>query len=352
MSAKKQRSRLSDVAQLAGVSPATASLVLNKRVTGNVRIPPETQERVFAAAAKLGYVANPVAQSLAKGRNGLLGVFTFEAIFPITQRDFYYPFLVGIESAAETLGYDLLLFTSASTGDGRRRIYRNGQNRLRLADGAILLGIEDSKDELHALVEEGYPFVFVGRRELPGAELSYTAADYASATAALIDRIYNAGHRRIAYIGVDQHTESALDRRRGYQEGLLHNGLTFDEELMCLVPNARFDRTAMQKLLELGVTAVVVEIGPIISAVLNACKEMALDVPGDMSLGVLGNPFGDMEDMSYFSGFSIPREEMGAQAVHLLIRMLNENSFHGPQRVVLPCTPVTGNTIAPPRSRT
>ena len=115
-------------------------------------------------------MADPVAQSLAKGRNGLIGVFTFEAIFPVTQRDFYFPFLLGIEHAAETLGYDLLLYTSTSVGDGRRRIYRNGRNRLRLADGAILLGAEDSKNEIQALVDEGC-LLYTSRRAIwaPGA---------------------------------------------------------------------------------------------------------------------------------------------------------------------------------------
>ena len=49
-----------------------------------------------------------------------------------------------------------------------------------------MLGAEDSKNEIQALVDEGYPFVFIGRRELPGSEISYTAADYASATAELM----------------------------------------------------------------------------------------------------------------------------------------------------------------------
>jgi DNA-binding LacI/PurR family transcriptional regulator len=345
-----KRPRLNDVARLANVAPATASLVLNKRVTGNVRIPLETQQRVLAAAAKLGYVADPVAQSLAKGRNGLLGVFTFEAIFPITQRDFYYPFLLGIERAAETLGYDLLLFTSTSIGDGRRCIYRNGQNRLRLADGAVLLGITDSKSELQALVEEGYPFVFVGRRELPGAELSYVAADYAAATAEIIDRMCRVGHRRIAYVGFAQANESHLDRRRGYQEGLLRNDIPFDEQLLHLCAGVHFDCDDLQKLLRLGTTAIVSEIGPIIFAVLRTCEEMGLRIPEDLSIASLGDPDVEVEDTYHLSGFNIPREEMGAQAVYLLIQLLEEKEPHGARHLILPCTLVAGHTIAPPRS--
>ncbi len=78
--------------------------------------------RVVTAVDELGYVADAAARSLAGGQNYLLGVFTFESIFPLQHRDFYYPFLVGIEEEAEQLGYDLLLFTSGGSVDGVRQI--------------------------------------------------------------------------------------------------------------------------------------------------------------------------------------------------------------------------------------
>lgn len=346
-----KRPRLVDVAQRAGVSTATVSLVLNNRVAGNVRIPAETQQRVLTAANELGYVADPVAQSLAKGRSGLLGVFTFEAIFPVTHRDFYYPFLVGIERTAEMLGFDLLLFTSTSIGDGRRRIYRDGRNRLRRADGAILLGVEDSKTEVQSLVDEGYPFAFIGRRELSGSQISYTAADYASATTALVARIVAAGHRRIGYIGSDMQTESLQDRRQGYRSGLAANALPIDERLICLFPQQRIDASSVQNLLASEVTAVVMETGMVASSLLQTCSALGLAVPEDLSIGMLGDPFGDIDAALNLSGFSIPREEMGAQAVHLLTRLLDAKTPAAPQQVSLPCTPVAGGTIAPPRTR-
>jgi DNA-binding LacI/PurR family transcriptional regulator len=349
MAAQTKRSRLADVARLAGVSSATVSLVLNNRVTGNVRIPAETQQRVLAAAHELGYVADPVAQSLAKGRSGLVGVFTFEAIFPVTHRDFYYPFLVGIERTAELLGFDLLLFTSTSVGDGRRRIYHSGRNRLRRADGAVLLGVEDSKAEVQALMDEGYPFVFIGRREVDGGEISYVAADYASATAELIERMVAAGHQRIAYIGAEWFTESLLDRRRGYRDGLGRRGVPVDDALICLCPEHRLDAATLQAMLCQGVTAVVSETGPIASALLRVCAELQLDIPGDLSVGLLGNPVSDIEGAANLSGFGIPREEMGAQAVHLLTRLLDAPLPAAPTQVSLCCTPVAGSTIASPR---
>lgn len=63
-----------DVARVAGVSRSTVSIVLNG--TPGFRIPPATRERVHAAAAGLGYVANQAAADLRRGASRtVLGVF-------------------------------------------------------------------------------------------------------------------------------------------------------------------------------------------------------------------------------------------------------------------------------------
>jgi LacI family transcriptional regulator len=59
-----------DVAREAGVSYATVSRVLNNR--DHVR--PETRESVMNAVARLGFVANPQARSLAGGPSQVIGL--------------------------------------------------------------------------------------------------------------------------------------------------------------------------------------------------------------------------------------------------------------------------------------
>src|SRR5262245_13604747 len=96
-----------DIARLAGVSQTTVSLILNG--IPSVRVSDETRERVLRAIQDTGYVADPLARRLQRQNNQILGVFTYEPVFPSGTADFYHPFLVGIEEAAERFGYDLLL---------------------------------------------------------------------------------------------------------------------------------------------------------------------------------------------------------------------------------------------------
>lgn len=344
----KKRVRQTDVARLAGVSPATVSLVINNRSGGSVRISEETRQRVLDAVNQLSYVVDPAARSLAGGQNAILGVFTFESIFPLTHRDFYYPFLVGIEEGAEDLGYDLLLFTSAGHQTGLRRIYRSGVNRLRMADGAILLGNEGSKEELQQLVDEGYPFVFVGRREVARGDVAYAGADYTAATSSVVEAMMAIGHRSIAYLGAPVQTESLTDRREGYRRALAGAGYGFDPGLLYLCTDDELQPPFLVDLQRKGVTAIVVETGTLAPRFLHVCREMGIQIPRDLSFAMLGDPTVDWDFEHDITMFRIPRREMGQEAIRLLAALLTDD-YDGERQIMLPCEFVPGSTLMPPR---
>lgn len=342
---RRSRPRQSDVARLAGVSQAAVSVVLNKREGEAVRVSEETRTRILEAVRALGYVANPAARSLAGGQNCLLGIFTYEAIFPLKYHDYYYPFLVGIEEEAEAQGYDLLLFTSTSTDDGRRRIYHNNTNRLQMADGAVLLGVSDDKGELAQLLHEGFPFVFVGRREAPGGELSYAAADYAEATAAVVEHMIAHGHRKIAYLGGVLPPEPSQDREQGYRLAHQRLGLPLDpRHVLYIAADEELTAERLRLFLEMGVTALVTEHQAFVVRLMEVAQELGLRIPRDLSLGLLNTkpPASIALDLTRFE---IPMQEMGAQAVRLLTHMLANPDEPGPHRVTLPCTFVPGSTV-------
>ncbi|HET8679029.1 MAG TPA: LacI family DNA-binding transcriptional regulator, partial [bacterium] len=332
-----------DVARLAGVSPAVVSVVLNEKRKGNVRVSPQTEQRVRAAIRSLGYVPNPVARSLAKGQNRLLGVFTYEAIFPLQYRDFYYPFVMGIEQEAEQRGYDLLLFTRAAAGGGRRQIYQDGVNCLQLADGAILLGLGENKRHLRRLLRDGYRFVYVGRREVRGSSISYVAADYARATAEIVEHLIALGHRRIAYLGRPEITEAVEDRETGYRTALkrLKTSPALVHRASPVAP------ATVSRLLEEGATVCLAEDDRIARQLDEAIRVLGKRVPDDLSYAVLGDPLVTSDGQPDWACFKIPREDMGRQAVRILIDLISSPN-RDPLQVTMPCTFVPGGTIGPP----
>ena len=267
------RIKMTDVARMAKVSSAVVSAVLNGRQGGSIRVSEETRQRITVAAKELGYVADPLAVSLAGGRRNLIGVFTYEALFPVEHRDFYNPFLVGIEEEAERSGYDLVLFTRTRDATGRRRVYRDGVNHLRLADGAILLGADPDRGELERLLDEDFPFVYVGRRTSRLNAMSYSAADYVSATAEMVDYLVNKGHRELAMLTTGEDNEYTLDRDQGFALGIARHELALRK---ITLPTAAVTLDTVRGLLNAGVTAFVVARDDRARAVLKVTDALGL----------------------------------------------------------------------------
>lgn len=332
-----------DIARLAGVSQATVSLVLNGAASAEGRIPQETRERVNKVIRETGYVADPVARRMAQGLNRILGVFTYEPAFPSEQADFFTPFLLGIEEAAQEMGYDLLLLTGAAKG-AQRKIFGNN-TRLRLADGCVVLGREFDPAELRLLVAGDYPFVAVGRRDDAGGPVPYVGGDYASGTAALVDRVRALGHTRIAYVGPSKGAESTIDRWAGFSGAI--DGL----DLVKHIPEVGQDGAKnFDALLASGATAVFfTELADAIQ-VDEAARRRGIAVPEQLSIVVLGNHIRAAQTERRFTSFLIPREAMGRAATEMLVRRVENDEPI--QQILLPCEPVEGETLGPAPSNT
>lgn len=335
-----------DIARAAGVSTAVVSLVINGRADGKVKIAPATQERVRTAIRDLGYVPNLAARQLAGGQTNVIGVFTYDPIFPIKPNSFYQPFLIGIEEQAEAAGYDLLLFTSTGA-DGSRRVYFDGVNRLRSVEGAVLVGTNEDRGELARLCQEQYPFVFVGRREVDGCRIAYTAADYAGGTADLVGRLVAHGHRHILYVRIDSlaRNESAIDRLQGFHDGMARAGIPVDPRHI----RQRNDITAadLRGWLEEGFTAIAFEQMVLARRALAIAAGSGVRVPQDLSLVALGNTDEPLIPQTEIDTFVIPHREMGAQAVALLHQMLTDPAGTPGRHIVIPCHTATGRTVGP-----
>jgi DNA-binding LacI/PurR family transcriptional regulator len=345
---KDKRYRIADVAKYAGVSEATVSVVLNNRVGDGIRVSEETQQRVWNAVHKLGYVPNPAARSLARGRNNLIAVFTFESIFPIDSRNFYYPFLVGIEEEAAAQGYDLLLSTAARDPSTHGRIYHQGANRLTLADGAILLGHAADKSEITRLLDDGFPFVYVGRRDSPNDDISYAASDYVDATRQIVDYLLKHQHRDLAYLASSERNESNQDRHKGFVFAHEEHGIALNLSLYWQGEPEAFTKEAFLRLTQQGATAFIAENDQLALRLLGVTAALQRRCPEDFSLAVLGDPLSIVDSGYSWTTFKIPRREMGREAVRLLVQRLSDDQEMPapPYRTLLPCQFVAGNTVS------
>ena len=327
-----------DIAKLAGVSQATVSLVLNGSETG-ARIPQETRMRVQKVIRETGYVADPIARRMAKGFNRILGVFTYEPAFPIAHADFFTPFLFGIEEEAQARNYDLLLLTGNGV-DGQRKLFADG-NRLRIADGCIVLGKAFDRAELERLVVGRLPLRRdrpARRRGRPGALCRGRLCQRHGADGGAGARTGPPAAGLCRALGP---AESIADRWKGFT-----GALGKDLELALHVPVSReLARAVLDAVLKHAATAVFfIELADAVEFESQA-HERGIHFPDDISVVVMGSHLAAGHSRTRFASYDIPRAEMGRQATAMLVRRVE--GAEDVQQVLLPCEPIQGETLGP-----
>lgn len=340
---KHSRMTQKRIAELAGVSQSTVSLVLNKKFDGAAaRIPDETRQRVLDVVGGTNYVPDPAARRLVGVGNKIIGVFTYEPAFPRESLDFYTPLLTGIEAQAEAAGCDLLLFTSAPVVEGHRKLFHE-KSMLALADGCLLLGLEMDGGELARLVDSGFPFVAIGRRDTAG--VAYVGVDYVSATASVVGSALALGHKRFFYLHLDSVGESVVDRQRGFLQPL--SGVA-GVDVKMRSTNGSDIESDWAAIREFGPTVLVVEMPSHAQRIHDLATSDGVLVPSALSMIVLGEPSLGIHQGIDFTRLCPPRTELGVQAVMLLTRIISQSEDLAADtcQILLECPIAAGSTLA------
>jgi len=337
----KKRPTQQDVARLAGVSRSAVSFVLHGIGGKTIPISEETRERVLKAAQQLGYAPNPVAQMLARGANAIIGVFTYEPGFPLESEDHHYPYLLGIEREASRRDYDVLLFTRGRNAPCHS-IYKGGANSLRLADGSVVLGLNPDRAELRTLSEEGYPFVYIGRRAVPGCAIDWVVSDYVGGSAEATAHMLAHGHRRLAFVDHSPDQEASLDKLAGCQQAV---AAVAGAELLILDHAAVKGGRVLDEARRHGITAFLARDLFVMRDLLVVLDEASLRVPDDVSVLALGGGSPSLLPGIRPSRVRINRERVGELAVQALIARIRGEA-PAPQHILVPCEFVVGETTA------
>ena len=179
---------IKDVAREVGVSTATVSRALR----GLPRVSPETRERVFEVATRMGYVASPHAASLAGGQTHAIGV-----VVPNVTRWFFGSVVHGAEELLRQEGYDLLLYTVTGEPAARQRLFHSHLLSKRV-DAVMVLALRPTPEEVASLERTDSPTVVVGGA-VPG--WSSVRIDDVLAAETAVRHLVGLGHTRIAHLG-------------------------------------------------------------------------------------------------------------------------------------------------------
>lgn len=216
-----------EVAELAGVSEATVSRVLNG--VGPIR--EETRRRVLEASERLGYVPSALARSFARSKSGNLGVvLPYVPKAHLFSAYFFSEMLSGIGSKARDNGLDLLvMFQTAGEVMNYTDLFRRQK-----IDASIILGARHDQDELAAMQQldrEGHPFC-VMNQHFANESFMEVDADHVEGSRLAIRHLTDQGHRRIAFLNGPDSYSNSQDRLEGVRLGLHEAGMELDSSLL------------------------------------------------------------------------------------------------------------------------
>lgn len=309
---------LADVARRAGVSPATASRIINgspKPVTEALR------ERVLAAVEELQYVPNAHAQQLARNHRSAVGVIVHDVSDP-----YFAEITRGLQRVATEHGRLVIICNT----------YRDPDKELEYVEllranqaAAIILAGSGYHDEQFTLTLDAKLRVYqatgghvavIGRHEHSGHAVipANEAGGHLIGT-----ELYGLGHTRIGVVAGPRHLTTTSDRLTGLRRAAREHGQQLTARQIVY---ADFERaggvSATAALLDAhpGLTAVAALNDSMAIGALALLRERGIDVPGRIS--VIG--FDDMpiaRDVTpALSTIRLPLADMGARAMTLALQ--------------------------------
>lgn len=314
---------IQEVAKAAGVSVSTVSRVLNEK--DDVAF--ETYKKVRQVIVELNYASSLAARGMRSHRTNVIGL-----VIPEVDSPYSFEILRGVNKVIAESDYHLLIYTSGSASKFRSENQESQYVMLLnggITDGVIvvtpgtgnfnpyspLVIIDPYKDELetHTIYSTNYK----GARDV-------------------IDYLVGMGHRRIAHITGDMSLISAVQRLKGYKEGLAAARIELDGTLIqegdFTIENAQKGALLLLSLPE-PPTAIFAASDMSAIGVYQAAQQMGVRIPQDVS--VIG--YDNLHDSLYMdpplTTIDQNISEMGALATHLIMNMLKGENPEKKQHV-------------------
>ena len=209
-----KRITIKDIAEAAGVSPATVSRVLNDK--RNVR--PEIAARVRSVVEAMDYRANEYARGLAKGKTNALGV-----VVPDISNTFFSLICKAIQSTVLSTGSAVYLHNTDGVLEREREVVKELASKM--ITSIFLVAPRMDFAEIRTLADELGIFPVVVDARVENCRLAAVWVDNVTAFIEATGHLIAQGHRRIGFIGGPSTVANSQDRLEGYRIALRNAGI-------------------------------------------------------------------------------------------------------------------------------
>ncbi|WP_085044164.1 LacI family DNA-binding transcriptional regulator [Ensifer aridi] len=333
----RDRPKIKDIAERAGVSAATVSRAL----ADSALVTAETRQRVLDLARELNYRPNVSARNLRTRKSMSVLLVVRDVGNP-----FYLDILKGVEATAREAGYSVLMGNTEN--DPARETEYFNMLRDGHADGMILM-----TGKLPPAGGWSHLPVVVALEMIEGSGLPHVQVDNIAAARGAVEHLIALGHRRIAHISGPVPEPMSVRRREGYRLAMREAGLAIPDgyELRgdFLLESGEQCCRSLFALAE-PPTALFVANDEMAYGTVHELRRMGRDVPGDVSVVGFDDLYLSKAFYPALTTVSQPRAEIGRTAMTLLLTILSGGSVRWAEPLVLPTVLNIRGSTAPPRS--
>ncbi len=318
---------IQDIAQLAGVSKATVSRVLNN----NSSVDPLLRERVQRVIQEYDFVPNVTATGLAGGHTRLIGVLAPPLTWPSVPEIMH-----GIAEYAESTNYEIVLYSI-----GFERNHSDVLDRIlsmRMVAGLLAIFPGELSHNLTHRYQQGYPLVTIDDQTEP-ALLPWIGVDNVASAYEATRHLLDLGHRRIAHIMGPQNYYCAAERYQGYCQALQDAGISLDPTLLL---QGTFEPASGRQSATMlfsrdrrdWPTALFVANDQMAYGVLEVAEQQGIQVPEDIAVVGFDDNTLSAHIRPSLTTIRQPFSEMGRKGFELLISRINQHQSleKGPQK--------------------
>lgn len=312
-----KRVTIADVAEAAGLSKASVSLILNNKP--DTRLSPETAKRVKDIAEQLNYRPDPSARALRVGTAPTIGFVSDD----VTLTRYASAMIRGLLDVAEENEHTVLIAETGHHPERLSGVLDAMQDRR--VSGLVFGSMAARQVDLPALPSD-LPVVMLNATT--AADYPVVLPDERTAGAAIAQLLVDAGHRRIGLIGrrraevlVPAESVTIADRFAGLDGVMQANGLdwAWEGESDFWTPDAGFRLTSEALASGAAFTALVCLNDNVAFGAYQALQETGRRVPDDVSIA----SFDDDEISTYLrpklTTARLPYEEMGRTAMGMAL---------------------------------
>jgi DNA-binding LacI/PurR family transcriptional regulator len=313
------------VAEEAGVSIGTVSKVIND----SGKISEKTRKKVFQAMQKLNYKPDAAAASLRGKRTKLIGL-----LVPDISNPFYAGIARSIEDRSHEVGLNVML-CSTDNNTEKEKNYLALLTSQRV-DGLVVASAFRSTVLLQETIEQGIPSVLIAS-EIPQLSINTVTVDDYKGGYLATSHLLDLGHKDIAIIS--ENVRSNEPRLAAYRDSMREAGIDVKPEYIIKTEATILKGYECAKkllLLEEKPTAIFACNDLLAAGVIQAAKELKLDLPRELSVVGFDNTVLSTTTAPMLTTVSQPIKQMGAKVVDLLRKEMEESKGYKERLLMAP----------------